>query len=371
MKSSNHYKTWVEISRSAVLNNFRAIKSILAPQAKFYAVVKSNAYGHGLILFSKLADKLGVDGFCVDSVVEGVKLRQNGIKKAILVLGPTLPPNSFHDAYKNKITLTISNYEGLKRLLSSKYRQEFHLKIDTGMHRQGFYVAELPAIVKKVQPPTSHLQHLLTGIYTHFAAPGNREFTEKQFKEFQKSVKIFEQSGFTNLMKHVAATGGVLVDKKYHLDAVRIGIGLYGLWPSEKLKKQMAKKIKLQPVLLWRSIISEIKELKKGDRIGYDLTEGIARSTKIVIVPIGYWHGFDRGLSGKGEVLIHGKRAKVLGRVSMDFIAVDATGINCIAGDRVTLLAKDGKDEISAEEIAGRISTNNYEVITRINPLIE
>lgn len=133
----------------------------------------------------------------------------------------------------------------------------------------------------------------------------------------------------------------------------------------------MAKKIKLQPVLLWRSIISEIKELKKGDRIGYDLTEGIARSTKIVIVPIGYWHGFDRGLSGKGEVLIHGKRAKVLGRVSMDFIAVDATGINCIAGDRVTLLAKDGKDEISAEEIAGRISTNNYEVITRINPLIE
>src|SRR3989344_3229875 len=145
------HKVWLEIKRSAVQKNIRAFINIIGKSVQLWAVVKSNAYGHGLVLFSALADEYEVDGFCVDSVVEGLKLRKNGIKKPILVLGPTLPLNSLKDAYANDITLTISNADALARLLKEKRPPKFHLKIDTGMHRQGFYTSDLPKVLAKSQ----------------------------------------------------------------------------------------------------------------------------------------------------------------------------------------------------------------------------
>ena len=144
-----HFKTWVEIKKSAVANNILVFRKLLKPKTKLFAVVKSNAYGHGLLTFSKIADQSGVDGFCVDSVVEGVKLREEGIKKPILVLGPTFK-NLLLDAAKNKITITVSNFEGLDELVKAKEKPEFHLKIDTGMHRQGFYFSEIGKFLKKL-----------------------------------------------------------------------------------------------------------------------------------------------------------------------------------------------------------------------------
>ena len=173
------------------------------------------------------------------------------------------------------------------------------------------------------------------------------------------------------MIKHCAATGATLINNKYHLDAVRIGIGLYGLWPSMELEAQLGNKIKLQPALSWYSVVSEVKDLKKGDYVGYDLVERVIRPSKIAVIPIGYWHGFDRRLSGIGEVLINGRRARVLGRVSMDLIVVDVTGIKCKFGDRATLIGKQGKEEITLYEMARKIGTSHYEVVTRINPLIE
>ncbi len=402
-------KTWIEIKRRALEHNFKAIKSFLKPQTKLWAVVKSNAYGHGLILFSQLAASLGVDpvrssppqgpggarlragatsngvnGFCVDSVVEGLKLRQNGIKKPILVLGPTLPNNSLSDAVKHKITLTISSWEALERLIKSKWQPEFHLKIDTGMHRQGFYLDDLSKVIKQIRnpksPPASRLRRAgeirkkLTGVYTHFASAKDLNyptFTDFQFHAFRKAIKKLEVAGFRNLVKHAAATGAALINPEYHLDAVRVGIGLYGLYPSRELETQLGNKIRLQPILSWQSVVSEVKNIKKGDYIGYDLVERVLKPTKMAIIPIGYWHGFDRGLSSIGEVLISGKRAKVLGRVSMDLIVVDVTGINCKVGSRATIIGKQGREEITAGEIAQKLSTNHYEILTRINPLIE
>ncbi len=364
------FKTWIEISRKAVQHNLKTFRSLIGSKTKLFAVVKSNAYGHGLVTFSKIADSLGVDGFCVDSVVEGARLREEGIEKPILVLGPTFK-NLLKSAAENDITITISSPEALQELKASKFHPEFHLKIDTGMHRQGFYAKDLPAALKLMN---DELKADCSGVYTHFASAKDINyptFTDQQFSEFQKAVKILEKAGLKNLLRHVAATGGTLVNKKYHLDAVRIGIGLYGLWPSTELGIQM-EKIKLEPVLSWRALISEVKEVEAGDFIGYDLTERLAKRSKIAVIPIGYWHGYPRSLSGVGEVLVNGQRARVLGRVSMDMIVVDVTGIAIKRGDVATLIGRQKADEMSAYEVARRAGgASYYELLTRINPLVE
>lgn len=361
------YKTWVEISRKAVQHNVRAFRKLIGNKTKLFAVVKSNAYGHGLVTFSRIADQLGVDGFCVDSVIEGVRLREEGIEKTILVLGSTFK-NLLKEAAENDITITVSSPDALKELKASKYKPEFHLKIDSGMRRQGFYVKDLPAVLRMMD---SELKANCTGVYTHFASAKDVNyptFTDWQFLEFQKAINLLKKTGLKNIICHAAATGGALVNKKYHLDAVRIGIGLYGLWPSAELGVQ-TEKIKLEPVLSWRALVSEVKEVEAGDFIGYDLTEKVSKKSKIAVVPIGYWHGYPRSLSGVGEVLISGKRARVLGRVSMDMIVIDITGISAKRGSVVTLI---GDGSINAYELARRAGgASYYELLTRINPLVE
>jgi alanine racemase len=399
-KSQFHYRTWIEIDSRAARRNYEIFRKLVGPKVKIWSVVKSNAYGHGLMAFSKVAAEAGVDGFCVDSVVEGLRLRREGIKKPILVLGPTLSA-LFEEAAKDKITITISNFEALKALARQNFASqnlggrasfvakkatkgknpqrfqppEFHLKIDTGMHRQGFYVSELPKVIRFLsQKLNVKCQKSFVGIYTHFASAKDINYptyTEEQFKKFMTAVKLFEQAGFKNLVKHAAATGGTLINPKYHLDAVRIGIGLYGLWPSRELEMQLASRIHLEPVLSWRAVVSETKKLKSGDYIGYDLVERVPRDTKMAILPIGYWHGFPRSLSQVGEVLIGGRRAKVLGRVSMDLLAVDVGGIKCKPGDSAVIIGKDGKEELMASEVAGKSGTTHYEFLTRLNPLME
>ncbi len=365
-----YLKTWIEIKQKAIEHNYRVFRSILSARTKLWAVVKSNAYGHNLWEFARLAAKAGVDGFCVDSAIEGLKLRENKIKKPILVLGATLPA-FFKEAASKGLTVTISNFDSLNALAKSQYRPNFHIKIDTGMHRQGFYPQELPRVLRLLK---SHkLQADLAGIYTHFSSAKDLNYptyTEEQFKKFQKAIKLFEGTGFKNFIRHAAATGGTLINPKYHLDAVRLGIGLYGLWPSKELQTQ-CKDIHLKPVLSWHTLVGEVKGLKKGDFVGYDLAERMTRAGKMAILPIGYWHGLPRNLSAIGEVLISGKRARVLGRISMDLIVVDVTGIKCQLGDRATIIGRQKNEEITAYELALKAGTSHYEIITRLNPLIK
>ena len=373
MNNPKNLRTWIEIDSHSARRNCDTFRKIIGPKVKLWAVVKSNAYGHGILVFSKLVAKW-VDGFCVDSLIEGLRLREAGIKKPILVLGPTLPA-LYGEAAKNKVTITISNFDALKSLAAAENPPEFHIKIDTGMHRQGFYVNELPRVIRFLnQRLNVKCQKTLVGIYTHFASAKDINYptyTEKQFAEFQKAVKLFEKAGYKNLVKHAAATGATLIDKKYHLDAVRVGIGLYGLWPSKELETQLGNKIHLRPVLSWHAVISEIKKLKSGDYVGYDLVERVNRDTKMAVLPIGYWHGFPRSLSGTGEIIVDGHRARVLGRVSMDLLVVDAGGMNCRTGDAAVIIGKDGDSELAVAEIAAKSGTTHYEFLTRLNPLIE
>ncbi len=386
---SSQLRTWIEIDSRAARKNFDTFRKLLGPKTKLWAVVKSNAYGHGLLVFSKLLNGFGVDpvrgregsqrasasngvdGFCVDSLVEGVKLRKAGIKKPILVLGPTLPTlNAL--AAKNKIAISISNFEVLGALAQEKTTPEFHIKIDTGMHRQGFYLSDLSRVLRLLNPKSA-IRNSLIGIYTHFASAKDTNYptyTERQFAEFQKAVGLFEAAGFKNLIKHCAATGATLINPKYHLDAVRVGIGLYGLWPSKELEMQLGRKISLRPVLSWRTVVSEVKDLEAGDYVGYDLVERVPQ-TKMAILPVGYWHGFPRALSSIGTVLVHGRPAKILGRVSMDLVAIDVHGIKCRPGDVATLIGQDHGAEILAADVAGKAGTTHYEFLTRLNPLIE
>ncbi|TSC82122.1 MAG: alanine racemase [Parcubacteria group bacterium Gr01-1014_20] len=336
-------------------------------------MVKSNAYGHGLVQFSRLVEKSGIDGFCVDSFVEALRLRREGIKKSILVLGPTLAELA-KDAAAKDITLSVSNFEILKHLAEPKNPPNFHIKIDTGMSRQGFFLEDIPKIIKFLSSKFIIHNSKFVGFYTHFASAKDTNYptyTDRQFEIFNKVVKLFEKAGYQNLIKHVSATGGTMINSKYHLDAVRVGIGLYGLWPAKELELQLSNKISLKPVLSWKTIISEVKNIPQGQFVGYDLVERVNRPTKIAVLPIGYWHGLPRALSSVGEVLISGRRAKILGRVSMDLTVVDVTGIKCQVGDIATLIGQDGKDEIKAEEMARLAQTSHYEIVTRLNPLME
>ena len=319
---SNNLRTWVEIDSAGGKKNYETFRKIVGKDVKLWAVVKSNAYGHGLYAFSELMDRFGVDGLCVDSVVEGLALRRMGIKKHILVMGPTLPAR-FAEAAKNKIVISISTFEGLRALARSKIVPDFHIKLDTGMHRQGFYLEEVPKVIAFLKK--SKVKNSLKGIFTHFASAKDLNYpsyTDKQLSKFNKAKGMFAEAGFKNLIAHAAATGGTLINPKYHGDAVRIGIGMYGLWPSKELEVHLGDKIKLHPVLSWRASITETKRLAAGDYVGYDLTERLPQRTMMAVLPVGYWHGFPRSLSSQGEVLVKGLRARVLGRILMDMTVV-------------------------------------------------
>jgi alanine racemase len=362
-------KVWVEISKSALKHNLKVVRNNLVNGVRIFAVVKSNAYGHGIHAFSSLADRSGVDGFCVDSVIEGATLRREKIRKPILVLGPTLPI-LYVQAAKAKIAITISNWEGLKALAKAKARPAIHLKLDTGMYRQGFYVSQLPEVIAFIIDKKIKLE----GVYSHFADSSEIEsakYTEKQYEMFVQAVSYIRESGFKNVMAHIANTAAALTEKKYQMNAIRAGNGLYGIYPSKGYESRAYAKLNLKPVLSWHALVSEVKKVPAGSSIGYGRTKMVDKETIIALIPIGFWHGLPWELSNNGEVLIGGKRAPIVGRVSMDMVAVDVTGINCKVGAKATFIGMQGKETITAREVAERIHTRPQEIVTRINPLIE
>lgn len=366
MQKSEHtgLRTWIEIDTKAIRSNYRAFRKFIPKKVKIMGVVKSNAYGHNLTEFALELEKCGVDMLAVDSLVEALSLRKAGIKKEILVLGYTLP-EMFSKAAGKKVHLTISSIDGLKVFLKSPSAEKIpvHLKVDTGMHRQGFLLSEIDEVLKLV----SASKVRVTGLYTHFASakdPRETKFTECQIAEFEVWRSSLSLWGY-QLAVHAGATGGSSYFPEAHFDMVRIGAGLYGFW-------QTLGNVPLKPVLTWKTIISEIKEIPAGAHVGYDTTYTTEKLSRIAVCPIGYWHGYPRALSNNSEVLIRGARAKILGRISMDMIVIDVTNIPKIKmGDEVVLIGREGKEEITAADIAEWADTSAYEILTRLNPLIK
>lgn len=362
-------RNYIEISKDALDHNYQLFRGMINKDCKLMAVVKSNAYGHDLVQYSRRLEMLGADYLGVDNITEAIALRKNDIKLPILILGYTLPARII-DVVNSGSEMTVSNMEQLQEIENRKFDKKVrvHLKIDTGMHRQGFQEDEIDGLIEKLKT-CKNIE--IIGIYTHFADSKNPTFpanTRKQIATFNPICDKFKSAGY-QFIKHAAATAGALAYPESHFDMVRVGIGLMGLWPSVEVGAAFEDKVKLIPILTWKSILSEVKSVKCDERVGYDCTERMNKDSRLAIVPVGYWHGFKRSLSGIGRVGIHGKLARVVGRISMDMVVVDVTDIpEAKSGDTVILIS--GDQELSAYQMAKLVDGSWYEIVTNLNPQI-
>ncbi|RMF58564.1 MAG: alanine racemase [Calditrichaeota bacterium] len=374
-----HYlnNTWIEISESAYEHNLKFFRKLIGEKTELSVVVKANAYGHGWQSIARLAMKHGADSFCVHSIDEALRLRRAGFHQPILIMGH-IPLNRLEEAVQEKFRIVVFNRETVERLdqittrLSALAR--IHLKLETGTYRQGIDASELDWYITKLKNTP---RVVLEAVYTHFANiedTTNHDYANFQKYTFNQMVKIIKDSGFPILKRHIACTAAILLFPDTHMDMVRLGIGQYGLWPSretfESYKKNGEKNGEklLLPVLTWKARITQLKWVDAEHTIGYGRTFKTTRKTRIAVIPVGYSDGYDRGLSNQGYVLVHGKRAPVRGRVCMNLMMVDVTDIPKVKlEDEVVLIGNQGKEQITADELANWSGTINYEIVSRIN----
>ncbi|MFH1621056.1 MAG: alanine racemase [Patescibacteria group bacterium] len=373
-------KTWIEVSKSALARNVKEFRSQLGKSVAIMAVVKSNAYGHGLVLVAKTLENR-VDWFGVDNVNEGLELRKNGIKKPILILGYTQRMR-LTDCMNNNLSFCIYNKEtvlAIKNLLkedrNNLKKAKVHIKIETGTTRQGIENQELHDLAKSLK---SCKNILVEGAYTHYANiedTTDHFYARSQLKRYKDALKILSGLGVEPAIKHTACSAAAILFPETYFNLVRVGISLYGLWSSKETQavaRQKHSALKLTPALTWKTIVAQIKNVQKGTAVSYGLTEKTTRKSRLAVIPVGYWDGLDRKLSSVGSVLINGTRCKIVGRICMNMCLVDVTEVKDLKlENEVVILGKQKNEKISAEEIAGKVGTINYEIITRINPMIK
>ncbi len=366
--------SYILISKENLIHNIKQFRSLVKKGTEISAVVKSNAYGHGDREIAQILLPY-VDYFQVNSVEELKRIREI-TSKPILVFG-YVGKHDLGKAIKIGCILSAFDFEHLLLINESarrlKKKQKVHIALDSYLGREGF----MPSEIKKILQEIKKMKNIMVdGLYSHFSNiedTANFSHAQKQIDEYQKICDLFKKNGFRSLKTHISATSGVLAYEKRNgfNNIVRIGIGLYGMWPSEYLEKMWQKKIILKPVLSWKTKIAQIKILPKGHSVGYGLTYITKKKIKVAVIPIGYADGYDRGLSNKGEVLIGGTRCKILGRVAMNMFVVDVNHLKSVfAEDEVVLIGKQGNQEIAAEEIAQKIDTINYEITTRLSSLL-
>lgn len=361
--------TWLEISKSALLNNVAEIKKNLSPKTKFMAVVKANAYGHGLLeVVNSIKNK--VDYFAVCDFADAIFLREKKITKPLLTLGRIFP-RDINLVIKNNIEVTVSTFDILEAAKKNKFPKKLivHICVDTGLGRDGFVEEDLEKVVSLLENKNLQKNIEVTGIYSHFASADEAKFnsySKKQSNLLKKWQESLNKIGLKPLI-HMSASAGSLTKKTVDFDIVRIGISLYGLWPSSEVQTQQKNHNKLQQVLSWKAKIVEVKNMKKGSAISYGCTYILQRDSKIAVLPIGYFEGISRISSGKSFVIVNGKKVPQLGRVTMNLIVIDVTDAKAKEGDIVTIIGSDKKEMITAKDWASWSKTSNYEIVTRLN----
>jgi len=362
-------KTWIEISQSALRHNAQVFLDLAGP-AKVMAVIKANAYGHGLRETGRILADSGVQWLAVDHIDEAIQLRKDGIKLPILVMGYTRF-NRLVDASAHDISIAVYNKETIEALGLIQARTKIHIPIETGLTRDGIHLDQLPSIIDLVKERPSIL---VEGVYLHFANiedTKSRDYADHQLSELKKAIDIFYEYKIYPKLIHAASSAASLLYTDTHLNMIRVGVSMYGLWPSEDTKDRTNNKI-LHPALTWKTIIAQINPVKKGTPISYGLTEVMPYDGKIAVLPIGYADGLDRvGMSSKGYVLIQGKRCKIMGRVCMNMTMVDVSELNDVSLEtEVTIIGEQLNDSIPVEELATLAGTINYEIVARLNPEI-
>ncbi len=361
-EQEQQYRSWVEVDLGNLTHNWREIRRLVGPQVKILQVVKADAYGHGAIEVSNIALQNGATHLGVANADEGVQLRVGGIEAPVIILSPSIE-SEIPEIIKYNLTPSVSDIgfarELNRRLKKAGMKLPIHIEVDTGMGRGGTLYSEAFDMIREV----SGLPQLnLEGIFTHLSSSEveNDEYNQMQWELFKDLLEKLERSGISFPIKHMANSGGVLNFSRFHLDMVRPGIMSYGIYPSPELEA----KAKLLPVMSFKTRVMLLKEFPAGHGIGYNRTYVTKGPTRIATIPVGYGDGYGRILSNRSEVLIRGKRAPVVGRVSMDMCTVDVTHIaGCEIGDEVVLLGRQGKEYISANEIAEKAQTISYEIL--------
>jgi alanine racemase len=356
--------TRVEVDLKQLTENFNTIKKYVSP-SKVMAVLKANAYGNGLVRVAELMQELNADYLGVAVLEEGILLRQSGITLPILVMGGMLG-NQIPVFLKYDLTMTASSIEKLNQIdeaaSAMKVKAKVHLKIDTGMERIGvhYYNAE-----KFLEASVKCKNVFVEGIYSHFASSDSSDlsYARLQLERFLEVINFYTKNSIAIPVRHISNSGGILQMPEAYLDLVRPGILLYGVYPSNEVKKTIAVK----PTLSWKSHVVYFKAIKPGHPVSYNSTFTPDKLIRAVTVPVGYGDGYFRSMSHKAEVLIRGKRYPVIGSITMDQIVVNIGNDSAFNGDEVILIGNDGVNSITCEELANWAGTIPYEILTNIN----
>ena len=356
------YRTWCEVNLDTIYENFIKYRNFVGKDTKIMAVIKADAYGHGAI---PCAEKLqGVtDYFAVAFADEAIDLRENNITAPILILGYS-PKTTAKTIVENDITATVYDVDCAKELSKEAKKQgktaKIHIKIDTGMSRIGF-IWDSPETIKQITE-ISKLENIETeGIFTHFATADEEDctFTNLQFRRFMSIVNTLEKSGVKFKIKHSCNSAGAMRFPDMHLDMVRIGIGLYGCYPSE-----FNYNLDLAPAMSMKTRVVNVKTVKKGDSVSYGATFTAKEDMKVATISVGYADGYLRTLSDKASVLVNGKYAKILGRICMDLCMIDVSDVNNISvGDEVLLFGTKDDGILPVSQLASISETISYEIL--------
>ncbi len=374
----DHPITWAEISLDAYAHNIKELRRVTRPPALLMAVVKANGYGHGAVEVAREALQNGAQYLGVARINEAIPLREAGLEAPILIFGYS-PPDLAPMLIEYELTQSVYSLSTASALSEKAARQgkkiKVHLKVDSGMGRLGFLLEAINGTPDDIaaQNPVRAIEAItrlpgltVEGIFTHFATAdsADKSYADLQLDRFKDLINRLQKEGLEPPVRHAANSGALIDMPDSHLDMVRPGIATYGLHPSDEVNKSM---VDLKPVMTLKSRIIHLKRVAPGFNISYGITFQTKNHTTIATVPVGYADGFNRLLSSRGHMLVHGQKVPIVGRVCMDLTMLDVGGISGVAlEDEVVVFGEQANEAITADEIATSIGTINYEVVSTI-----
>lgn len=367
MEDFSYRDTWAEVSIDHIKDNFIQFKQYIKDPVKIMAVVKADGYGHGAVEVAKASIEAGANYLAVALLDEALELRAAGISSPILILG-FIPKRSVKKAISENITMTVFNHETLDEINTQtnelNKKASIHIKIDTGMTRIG--LSSLNDAIQLAKKALAYPFIQLEGIFTHFAHADSSDhtYTIRQYNRFLEVIEYLEEHDIQIELKHCCNSAATMKFPGMHLDMVRIGVALYGLYPDASLKNHP---IQLKQAMSFKTRIAAIQTIPHSQPVSYGCTWLSTRDSKIATLPLGYADGLSRQLSSKGSLLTHGKKAPIAGRICMDQTMIDVTNIeNCHPGDEVTIFGYNQSSFQSVDEVADWMGTINYEAVCLI-----
>ena len=369
--------TWVEVSRGALAHNVRQFLSILGSGVRLGAVVKANAYGHGMVDVSRTFLEAGAHWLCVNALYEAEVLRGAGIDAPVYVMG-SITPRDAADAVRLGCRVVVYRDDVVDALSSAARARPVpvHIKVETGNNRQGLLPADAVALARRVGDLPGVTLEGLASHYADIEDTTDHRFARRQLDLFKEVARAVAADSGQVPVLHFSNSAAAMLWSETHLDMIRPGISLYGMWPSKETYVSAlvhaVNPMELRPALTWKTRIAQLKDLGSGESVGYGRSFRATHPMRLAVLPVGYYDGYDRGLGNHAQVLVGEELAPLVGRVCMNMVMVDVTHVRDVTLDQeVTLLSSDADSVVSADRLAEWAGTINYEVTTRINERVE